>query len=61
MVSLAGISHVAWEAAVRTWPVQALERAVVEARKGRMPDKIVMEQVTRRFAPPDKVAQGHVG
>jgi hypothetical protein len=31
---------------------------VREARSGRVPEKIVMEQVTRGFAHPDKVAAG---
>ena len=31
---------------------------VREARTGRVPDKIVMEHVTRGFAHPDKVAAG---
>lgn len=40
----------------RTWYLRAV--CVREARTGRMPDKIVMEQVTRGFASPDKVAAG---
>lgn len=43
----------------RKWYLRGV--CVREARRGRMPDKIVMEQVTRRFAPPDKVAEGHPG
>ncbi|MEX1364376.1 MAG: hypothetical protein AB1Z98_14715 [Nannocystaceae bacterium] len=43
----------------RKWYLRGV--CVREARKGRLPDKIVMEQVSRRFAPPDKVAQGHAG
>ncbi|MCA9655595.1 MAG: hypothetical protein H6712_00875 [Myxococcales bacterium] len=43
----------------RKWYLRAV--CVREARRGNMPDKIVMEQVTRRFAPPDQVAQGHPG
>jgi len=40
----------------RTWYLRAV--CVREARKGRVPDKIVMEQVTRGFTHPDKVAAG---
>lgn len=43
----------------RKWYLRGV--CIREARKGRMPDKIVMEQVSRRFAPPDKVAEGHRG
>jgi hypothetical protein len=40
----------------RTWYLRAV--CVREARRGRVPEKIVMEQVTRGFAHPDKVAAG---
>ena len=43
----------------RKWYLRGV--CVREARRGRMPDKIVMEQVTRRFAPPEKVAAGRRG
>lgn len=40
----------------RTWYLRSV--CVREARRGRIPEKIVMEQVTRGFAHPDKVAAG---
>jgi hypothetical protein len=40
----------------RTWYLRAV--CVREARSGRVPEKIVMEQVTRGFTHPDKVAAG---
>lgn len=40
----------------RKWYLRAV--CIREARRGNMPDKIVMEQVTRRFAPPQKVKPG---
>jgi hypothetical protein len=40
----------------RTWYLRAV--CVREARRGRLPDKIVMEQVTRGFTHPHKVAAG---
>ncbi len=40
----------------RTWYLRGV--CVREARTGRMPDKIVMEQVTRGFAKPEHVAAG---
>lgn len=43
----------------RTWYLRSV--CVREARRGKMPDKIVMEMVTRRFAPPQKVAKGFPG
>jgi len=43
----------------RKWYLRAV--CIREARRGKMPDKIVMEQVTRRFAPPKQVAAGKMG
>lgn len=40
----------------RTWYLRGV--CVREARSGRVPEKIVMEHVTRGFARPDKVAAG---
>lgn len=40
----------------RTWYLRGV--CVREARTGRVPEKIVMEQVTRSFTHPDKVAAG---
>jgi hypothetical protein len=40
----------------RTWYLRAV--CIREARRGRVPEKIVMEQVTRGFAHPNKVAAG---
>ncbi|MCX4242426.1 hypothetical protein [Paraliomyxa miuraensis] len=40
----------------RTWYLRAV--CVREARQGPVPEKIVMEQVTRRFARPEEVAAG---
>ena len=40
----------------RTWYLRGV--CVREARTGRIPDKIVMEQVTRSFTHPEKVAAG---
>jgi len=40
----------------RKWYLRGV--CVREARTGQTPDKIVMEHVTRRFAPPHKVAEG---
>lgn len=43
----------------RTWYLRGV--CVREARRGEIPDKIVMYHVRRRFAPPDKVRQGALG
>lgn len=43
----------------RKWYLRAV--CVREARRGRMPDKIVMEVVTRRFASPKHVLKGFPG
>lgn len=40
----------------RKWYLRGV--CVREARAGRTPDKIIMEQVTRRFTPPHRVAEG---
>ena len=43
----------------RTWYLKGV--CVREARRGPIPDKISMEHVKRRFAPPDRVRQGTLG
>lgn len=43
----------------RTWYLKGV--CVREARRGEIPEKIVMHQVRRRFAPPEKVREGARG
>lgn len=43
----------------RTWYLKGV--CVREARRGPIPDKILMEHVKRRFAPPEQVRKGTLG